>query len=82
VTKKIIAKSRYADGQYYASFAGFVPAHDPRLVMVVTLDNPKGASYGGIVAVPTFKKTMERTLRYLNIQPTEPELSLPRKTGR
>ncbi len=82
VTKKIIAKSRYADGQYYASFAGFVPAHDPRLVMVVTLDNPKGASYGGIVAAPTFKKTMERTLRYLNIQPTEPELSLPRKTGR
>ena len=74
VTKKIIRKSHYADNQYYASFAGFVPAHDPRLVMVITLDNPKGASYGGTVAAPAFRNTMERTLRYLNIQPTEPEI--------
>lgn len=71
VTKKIIRKSHYADNQYYASFAGFVPAHDPRLVMVITLDNPKGASYGGTVAAPAFRNTMERTLRYLNVQPTE-----------
>jgi cell division protein FtsI/penicillin-binding protein 2 len=72
-TGKIIRKSHYAANQYYASFAGFVPAHEPRLVMVVTLDNPKGASYGGTVAVPAFRNTMERTLRYLNIQPSEPE---------
>lgn len=72
-TGKIIRKSHYAANQYYASFAGFVPAHEPRLVMVVTLDNPKGASYGGTVAAPAFRNTMERTLRYLNIQPSEPE---------
>lgn len=81
VTKKIIRKSYYAPGMYYASFAGFVPAHDARLVMVVTVDNPKGASYGGTVAAPVFRRTMERTLRYLNIQPTEPLLA-PRKTAR
>ena len=73
VTKRIIRKSHYASNQYYASFAGFVPAHEPRLVMVVTLDNPKGASYGGTVAAPAFRNTMERTLRYLNIQPSEPD---------
>ena len=72
VTKKILVKSHYASNQYYASFAGFVPAHDPRLVMVITLDNPKGASYGGVVAAPAFSRTMERCLRYFNVQPTEP----------
>ncbi|MBE6385864.1 MAG: penicillin-binding protein 2 [Lentisphaerae bacterium] len=82
VTGKILVKSHYAAGQYYASFAGFVPAHDPRLAMVITLDNPKGASYGGVVAAPAFKNTMERTLRYLNIQPTEPVLSRSRQKGR
>lgn len=81
VTKKIIRKSYYAPGMYYASFAGFVPAHDARLAMVVTVDNPKGASYGGTVAAPVFRGTMERTLRYLNIQPTEPLLA-PRKNPR
>ena len=40
VTKKIIRKSHYAEGQYFTSFAGFVPAHAPRLVMVITVDNP------------------------------------------
>ena len=82
VTKKIITKSHYAAGQYYASFAGFVPAHEPRLVMVITLDNPKGASYGGVVAAPAFRNTMERTLRFLNIQPTEPVLALPGRRKR
>ena len=69
-TGKIITKSHYAANQYYASFAGFVPAHDPKLVMVITLDNPKGASYGGTVAAPAFRNTMERTLRYFNISPS------------
>jgi len=78
-TGKILVKSHYASNQYYASFAGFVPAHDPRLVMVITLDNPRGASYGGIVAAPAFSKTMERCLRYFDIQPTEP---MPEKKKR
>lgn len=71
VTNKIIRKSHYAEGQYFTSFAGFVPAHAPRLVMVITVDNPKKGSGGGVVAAPVFRSTMERILRYLNIQPTE-----------
>ena len=78
-TGKILVKSHYASNQYYASFAGFVPAHEPRLVMVITLDNPRGASYGGTVAAPAFSKTMERCLRYFDIQPTEP---MPEKKKR
>jgi cell division protein FtsI/penicillin-binding protein 2 len=76
VTKKIIRKSHYSLTEYYASFAGFVPAHEPRLVMVVTVDRPRGSMYGGTAAAPVFRRTMERTLRYLNIQPTEPVLNV------
>ena len=72
VTKKIIRKSGYAENQHYTSFAGFVPAHAPRLVMVITVDNPKNGHGGGLVAAPVFKNVMERSLRYLNVQPTEP----------
>ena len=71
VTKKIIRKSGYSTNQYYTSFAGFVPAHDPRLVMVITVDNPEKGSGGGLVAAPVFRSTMERALRYYNVQPTE-----------
>ena len=81
VTGKIIRKSGYSANQYYTSFGGFVPAHEAQLVMVVTVDNPKGGSGGGAVAAPIFQRTMERALRYLNVQPTEPVI-LPRSRQR
>ena len=81
VTGKILRKSGYSTNQYYTSFGGFVPAHEAKLVMVVTVDNPKGGSGGGAVAAPIFQRTMERALRYLNVQPTEPVL-MPRRTMR
>ena len=63
----------YLPGQYYASFAGFVPAKRPRLVMVVTADHPRGASYGGVVSGPIFAKTAERVLKLMNVPPDHPE---------
>lgn len=65
------ARGGYASGQYFASFIGFVPARAPRLVMLVTMDNPRGSIYGGTVAAPVFSKTAARILRYWNVQPTE-----------
>lgn len=57
--------------EYFASFVGFVPAHDPAFVLLVTVDAPKGRSYyGGTVSGPVFKAIAERTLKYLNIAPT------------
>ena len=79
VTGKYITKGKYSDTDYYASFAGFVPAHDPRLVMVVTVDTPRGVTGGGAAAGPIFRRTMERTLRYLNIQPTEPTVNFSKR---
>ncbi len=42
------------DGKYLSSFIGFVPAHDPAVVILVMVDEPVGAYYGGSVAAPVF----------------------------
>ena len=68
-SRKYIPGKGYASGQYFASFIGFVPARDPRLVMLVTFDNPRGASYGGTVAGPVFANTAARVLKYWNVPP-------------
>ncbi len=60
----------YAKNSYIASFAGFAPASNPRLVMIVTVDEPQGSAYfGGLVAAPVFSKVMAGALRLLNIPP-------------
>ena len=71
---KYIPKVGYSKSKAYASFMGFVPADDPKLVMVITMDSPKGSMYGSIVAAPVFSKTCERVLRHFNIQPKMPEV--------
>ncbi len=66
-TAKIAEKGGYSDN-YIASFAGFAPASDPRLVVVVSINNPKGEEYyGGQVAAPVFAKIMQSGLRLLNV---------------
>jgi cell division protein FtsI (penicillin-binding protein 3) len=54
------------------------PASDPRLVMVILIDEPKsGAYYGGTVAAPVFSATMGGALRLLNVTPDDlPNLRL------
>lgn len=53
----------YRPGDYYASFAGFFPAEDPQLVIFVKLERPRnGAYYGGSVAAPVTRATMEAAL--------------------
>lgn len=72
-SRKSKGRGGYASNEHFSSFVGFVPATRPEFVMLVTMDNPKGASYGGVVAAPTFKRTAERVLRYLNVPPDKPE---------
>ncbi len=63
----------YAD-RYVASFVGFAPASDPRLVVAVMIDEPSGKSYyGGDVAAPVFARVMEDSLRTLGV-PTDAPL--------
>jgi cell division protein FtsI (penicillin-binding protein 3) len=52
-----------------ASFVGFAPAKRPELVVLVTVDEPRGAIWGGTVAGPLFAEIMEFALPYLEIPP-------------
>ena len=65
-----LVNGEYANHSYIASFAGFAPASNPRLVMIITVDEPQGSAYyGGQVAAPVFSKVMAGALRLLNIPP-------------
>lgn len=57
----------YAKGAFMASFFGFVPAHAPRLAILVAIDEPKGEHYGGVVSGPVFKEIAEESLSYLGV---------------
>jgi len=70
-TSRKASASGYAS-RYIASFAGFAPVSDPRLVAVVVVNDPSGeAYYGGLVAAPLFSKVMEGALRLLNVPPDD-----------
>ncbi|MEW8460093.1 MAG: penicillin-binding transpeptidase domain-containing protein, partial [Candidatus Thiodiazotropha endolucinida] len=67
--KKSVAGG-YAEDKYLSLFVGIAPAGDPRLVMAVFIDEPKGKEYyGGLVAGPVFSRVMSGALRLLNIPP-------------
>jgi cell division protein FtsI (penicillin-binding protein 3) len=55
---------------YTASFIGFAPADDPRLVVAVTLQNPLNGHFGGQLAAPVFKSVMSFALQTLAVPPT------------
>jgi stage V sporulation protein D (sporulation-specific penicillin-binding protein) len=70
-TSNKVIDGKIAEGKYISSFAGFAPANDPKLVLLVMIDEPKGEYYGGIVAAPVFSAVMRDVLRYLEIPPQE-----------
>lgn len=56
--------------KYISSFVGFAPADDPRVVIAITIDEPRGAlRYGGQVAAPVFRQIAEQVLPALNVLP-------------
>jgi cell division protein FtsI/penicillin-binding protein 2 len=59
----------YIPGAYVATFVGMVPASRPRLLVLVTIDEPHGGIYGGIVAAPAFEQIASFDLQYLEVPP-------------
>jgi len=59
----------YSPDKRVSSFIGFVPADNPALVISVTVDEPEGKAYGGLVAAPVFAKIAGQSLSHLNILP-------------
>jgi cell division protein FtsI (penicillin-binding protein 3) len=62
----------YTENKYVASFVGFAPASNPRVIVAVMVDEPKGLYYGGQVAAPVFANIVSSTMRVLNVQPDAP----------
>ncbi len=78
-TAQKVENKVYAAGKYISSFLGFAPANDPKVIVLVVIDEPGGAIYyGGQIAAPVVGNIMSDTLRYLDIKPqyTEEEAKL------
>ena len=74
-TTRIVGSEGYTDKRHLALFAGVVPATDPKIVMVVVVNEPKGAEVGGgAVAGPVFSRVTERAMRLLGVSPDQGRL--------
>jgi len=59
----------YSEDRYLSGFMGFAPAEEPKLVLLVVIDEPQGNNYGGVVAAPIFRAIIEKVLSYLHVVP-------------
>jgi cell division protein FtsI (penicillin-binding protein 3) len=69
--QKVESNGTYSHSKFTASFIGFVPYDDPRLVIVVIMDEPRPIYYGGVVCAPVFKKIASELMSYYKIWPKE-----------
>ncbi|MCG8616135.1 MAG: penicillin-binding protein 2 [Desulfobacterales bacterium] len=67
--KTVAGRRGYARGKYIAAFGGFAPLKDPKLAILVVVDEPRPNHYGGVVAAPAFKTIMSKSFNYLSIPP-------------
>jgi cell division protein FtsI (penicillin-binding protein 3) len=70
--QKIDASGHYSKSHYVSSFVGFAPIGKPAVTILVVIDSPMGAIYGGEVAGPVFKSMAEQILSYLNVPQDTP----------
>jgi len=74
-TTQKIKNGRYSNRDHVASFVGFFPYQDPRLLITVVVNEPEldGIGYGGRVAAPAFRNIAEKCIRYMAIPPQAPD---------
>jgi cell division protein FtsI (penicillin-binding protein 3) len=68
-TAQVAEDGTYSETKFVASFMGFAPAQNPRLLAAVIVDQPQGDIYGGSVAAPAFGEIAEFALGYLGVPP-------------
>ncbi|HFA6246035.1 TPA: penicillin-binding protein 2 [Neisseria gonorrhoeae] len=72
-TARKLVNGRYVDYKHVATFIGFAPAKNPRVIVVVTIDEPTANGYySGVVTGPVFKQVMGGSLNILGVSPTKP----------
>lgn len=74
--RKVGADGKYQTGAYYSSFAGFVPAENPRLSAIVVMDEPRPVYYASQVAAPVFARVQQYALRQFRIPPPSQDLGV------
>jgi cell division protein FtsI/penicillin-binding protein 2 len=81
-TAQVVGNGGYISGAYIASFIGYIPAEHPRFVILVKIDEPRGAYYGSIVAAPVFAKLAQVAMIHAGVFPAPPPARLvPPKRG-
>ncbi|MBI4431985.1 MAG: penicillin-binding protein [Candidatus Omnitrophica bacterium] len=80
--QKILADGSYSHDHFIASFVGFVPYDEPRLVISVSIDEPHPVYYGGDVAAPAFSKVAAGVLSYWQIEKTQPPPEVVRRKNK
>jgi cell division protein FtsI (penicillin-binding protein 3) len=63
---------RYSPTMFVGSFVGYAPVEDPRIAVVVVIDEPRTDQWGGVVAAPVFRRVVEQALPYLGVYGSEP----------
>ncbi|GFL06967.1 peptidoglycan D,D-transpeptidase FtsI family protein [Neisseria gonorrhoeae] len=72
-TVRKLVNGRYVDYKHVATFIGFAPAKNPRVIVAVTIDEPTANGYySGVVTGPVFKQVMGGSLNILGVSPTKP----------
>jgi len=79
-TAEKIIDGKYSKDHNISSFVGFAPAHKPRFVLIVTIDDPEkkmipgygGQQFGGVCAAPVFREIATKALQYLGVTPDDP----------
>ena len=74
-TAQIPTQSGYEEDAVIASFAGYIPAKDPRLAVLVKLDRPKREAWGSRAAAPVFRKVALEVCAYLGIPPDQAQVT-------
>ena len=69
-TTDVVEDGEYIKGESIASFAGFAPADDSEIVVLIRIDRPQGELLGGIVAAPVFSQAVSEILPYLGVPAT------------
>lgn len=64
-----IENGRYASGKVYSSFVALAPIDDPRLAVLVVVDEPQGVRFGSLTAAPAVHDILKDSLRYMDIEP-------------
>jgi stage V sporulation protein D (sporulation-specific penicillin-binding protein) len=74
-TAQKVVNGAYSKTEHIVSFIGFAPADDPKVIVYVAVDNPKGLQFGGLIAAPIVKNILADTLRYMGVEPRKEQMA-------